>query len=207
MRKVTNEHTRSRHGSDCTANCAAYRCCPGWIHEKIPATGADKLALRPWNLQTRSTYSVTEFPVISNWIFVSDSHFLAQQPQNKQGNFHGSIVHFFSISFSTRTSRCSEPELCGLYGIHLLIKVTIFRTQTIVWQTSTSKHALYWNFYWREKLPLGGVNGTGGVGYGARGTGIAVPAALSNDAARGHFPGSGGYQAAETSCFPLHETL
>jgi hypothetical protein len=31
-------------------------------------------------------------------------------------------------------------------------------------------------------LPLGGVNGAGGAGYGASGTGIAVPAALSDDA-------------------------
>ena len=59
----------------------------------------------------------------------------------------------------------------------------------------------------QKKLPLGGVNGTGGVGYGARGTGIAVPAALSDDAARGDLADSGGYQASETGCFALHETL
>jgi len=59
----------------------------------------------------------------------------------------------------------------------------------------------------QKKLPLGGVNGTGGVGYGARGTGIAVPAALSEDAARGDLADSGGYQASETGCFALHETL
>jgi hypothetical protein len=53
---------------------------------------------------------------------------------------------------------------------------------------------------------LGGVNGTGGDGYGARGTGIAVPAALSDYAARGDLADSGSYQAAETSCFGLHET-
>jgi len=56
----------------------------------------------------------------------------------------------------------------------------------------------------QKKLPLGGVNGTGGVGYGARGTGIAVPAALSEDAARGDLADSGGYQASETGCFALH---
>lgn len=51
------------------------------------------------------------------------------------------------------------------------------------------------------------MNGTGGVGYGARGTGIAVPAALSVDAARGDLADSGSYQAAKTSLFDLHETL
>ena len=56
----------------------------------------------------------------------------------------------------------------------------------------------------KKNLPLGGVNGTGGVGYGARGTGIAVPAALSEDAARGDLADSGGYQASETGCFALH---
>jgi len=59
----------------------------------------------------------------------------------------------------------------------------------------------------KKDLPLGGVNGTGGVGYGARGTGIAVPAALCDDAAREDLADSGGVQAAETSCFALHETL
>jgi hypothetical protein len=59
----------------------------------------------------------------------------------------------------------------------------------------------------KKILPLGGVNGTGGVGYGARGTGIAVPAALSDDAAREGLADSGGFQAAEISCFALHETL
>lgn len=51
------------------------------------------------------------------------------------------------------------------------------------------------------------MNGTGGVGYGARGTGIAVPVALSDDAACGDLTDSGSYQAAETSCSALHENL
>jgi len=66
------------------------------------------------------------------------------------------------------------------------------------------RHPVQTSWLW---APLGGVNGTGGVGYGARGTGIAVPAALSEDAARGDLADSGGYQASETGCFALHETL
>jgi hypothetical protein len=38
-------HTQRWHGGDGAANCAADGRRTSWIHEKIPAAGADKLAL------------------------------------------------------------------------------------------------------------------------------------------------------------------
>jgi len=45
--KVIHVRTWSRHGSDGAANGTADRRRTSWIHEEIPAPGADKLALGP----------------------------------------------------------------------------------------------------------------------------------------------------------------
>jgi len=45
--KVIHVCTWSRHGGDGAANCTADRRRTSWIHEEIPASGADKLALPP----------------------------------------------------------------------------------------------------------------------------------------------------------------
>ncbi|WVZ94976.1 hypothetical protein U9M48_040796 [Paspalum notatum var. saurae] len=140
MDSVNDVLTRSRHSGDSAANCAADRRRTGWIHEKIPAPGADN------------------FP-----------------------------LNLFHTNTKLRVSQSRRKEL---------LQVLNQKLQHMNLETGGQKN-----------LPLGGVNGTGGVGYGARGTGIAVLAALSDDAARGVLPDSGGYQAAETSCFALHETL
>jgi hypothetical protein len=40
--------TWSRHGGDGAADGAADRRRTSWVHEEVPAPGADELALGPW---------------------------------------------------------------------------------------------------------------------------------------------------------------